>query len=293
MKGIILAGGSGTRLHPLTLAVSKQLLPVYDKPMIYYPLSTLMESHISDVLVITTKEDLSGFWRLLGDGGQFGMNIEYAVQNAPNGIAEAFIIGEKFIGPDQVMLILGDNIFHANGVASAISNFQSHWNKSPAPIAYNFAYQVKDPERYGVVEFNAYGRVVGIEEKPKKPKSNYALTGLYCYGNEVVSFAKELRPSLRGELEITDINSIYLSTGSLHVEKLVKGSVWLDTGTHDSLVEATSYVQTIEHRQGIKICCPEEIAFKNGWIDAEQLEMLGHRYRKAEYGQYLLAIARA
>lgn len=284
MKGIILAGGSGTRLNPLTLAVSKQLLPVYDKPMIYYPLSTLMAGDIKDVLIISTPNDIPLLKRLLKDGSQFGINIEYAVQDSPRGIAEAFLIGETFIGWSDVTLILGDNIFHTPSL-----NLKGSSDKLKS-TAINYAYQVKDPERYGVVSFDVNGKPKTIEEKPQRPSSNFAVTGLYSYNCDVVSIAKHLKPSARGELEITDINKRYLEQESLEVNILPKGSAWLDTGTIDALIEASSYVQAIEHRQGQKIACPEEIAFRKGWITLEELEKHAHFLSKTEYGAYLYRI---
>lgn len=284
-KGIILAGGSGTRLHPLTYVVSKQLLPVYDKPMIYYPLSVLMLAGIREVLIITTPEDESLFGKLLGDGSRWGMNIEYAVQPKPEGLAQAFIIGRRFIGQDASCLILGDNIFYGHG-------FQAYLKKAMATGegATVFGYWVSDPERYGVAEFDADGEVTGLAEKPQVPKSNYAITGLYFYDNQVLDMARELKPSARGELEITDINSLYLEQTQLRVEKMGRGIAWLDTGTHDSLMQASNFIQTIEERQGLKVCCPEEIAWSQGWIDAEQLQHLAGQLRKSSYGEYLLRL---
>lgn len=284
MKGIILAGGSGTRLYPLTMAVSKQLLPVYDKPMIYYPLSTLMSGDIRDVLIISTPDDLSMFKRLLKDGSQFGMNIEYAMQTSPRGIAEAFLIGENFIGWNNVTLILGDNIFHTPNLNLKDNDIKL---KNENKIAINYAYQVKDPERYGVVSFDSDGKPKNIVEKPSNPASNFAVTGLYSYNCDVVSIAKHLKPSARGELEITDINRRYLSQGNLQVNIIPRGSAWLDTGTIDALIEASSYVQAIEHRQGQKIACPEEIAFRKGWINITELEKQASSLAKTEYGNYL------
>ena len=281
-KGIILAGGAGSRLHPLTLSVSKQLMPVYDKPMIYYPLSTLMSAGVRDILLITTPEDQSAFQKLLGDGSQWGITLSFEVQPTPAGLAQAFIIGENFIDGQSVSLILGDNIFYGHGLATQLQ--AAAQQSSSATV---FAYHVKDPERYGVVHFDGDGKALGIEEKPAKPKSNYAVTGLYFYDERVVEFAKNLRPSARGELEITDINRLYLDDGSLNVEVLGRGAAWLDTGTHDSLIEAAQFVQIIERRQGLKICCPEEIAYKNGYIDARQVVALADNLGKSGYGEYL------
>lgn len=284
-KGIILAGGTGSRLHPLTLSVSKQLMPIYDKPMIYYPLSTLMMAGIREVLIITTPEDQSAFQRLLSDGQQWGIEISYAVQPNPGGLAQAFIIGEDFIGDDAVALVLGDNIFYGHGLQSQLRNVAA--SSSGATV---FAYHVKDPQRYGVVHFDDSGRVLGIEEKPASPKSNYAVTGLYFYDNRVLDMARHLKPSARGELEITDINRLYLEAGALQVELFGRGAAWLDTGTHDSLLEAAQFVQIIEQRQGLKICCPEEIAYNNGWLDAAGLRVLASTLGKNGYGDYLLAV---
>ena len=282
-KGIVLAGGSGTRLHPITMGVSKQLLPVYDKPMIYYPLSVLMLAGISEILIISTPEDLPGYQKLLGTGEQFGIRLSYAIQPSPDGLAQAFIIGEEFIGNDSVCLVLGDNIFHGPNFSVKLTEAVKR-NKG----ATVFGYLVHDPERFGVVDFDETGRAISIEEKPEKPKSNYAVTGLYFYDNDVVSIAKDVKPSERGELEITSVNNAYLERGDLHVEKLGRGFAWLDTGTHDSLLEASSYVQTIEHRQGLKVASLEEIAWRNGWIDDDQLKAEGDKFKKTQYGQYLL-----
>ena len=284
-KGIILAGGSGTRLHPITLAASKQLLPVYDKPMIYYPLSVLMLAGIREVLIISTPVDLPGFQRMLGDGSQFGIRISYARQPSPDGLAQAFIIGEDFIGDDNVALVLGDNIFYGqhftDKLASAVARQQG---------ATIFAYHVNDPERFGVVAFDSDGKVTSIEEKPKAPKSRYAITGLYFYDNDVIKIAKTIKPSARGELEITDINNAYLARGDLNVSLLGRGFAWLDTGTHDALLEAGQFVQTIEHRQGLKVACLEEIAYRRGWISAEGLQQQASALIKTGYGQYLQKI---
>lgn len=282
-KGIILAGGSGTRLHPLTHSVSKQLMPVYDKPMIYYPLSSLMLAGIRDILVITTPKDQAAFVQLLGDGAALGLNITYAAQPSPDGLAQAFIIGEKFIGNDPVTLILGDNIFYGEGLSSRLQIIAKR--DSGATV---FGYYVRDPERYGVVAFDHEGKAVDIEEKPTAPKSNYAVTGLYFYDNDVVSIAKEVKPSHRGELEITDVNKVYLENGSLSVEPLSRGTAWLDTGTHESLLDAATFIKVVEDRQGLKIACPEEIAFRMGYIDAVQLEALALPLKKNGYGQYLI-----
>ncbi|MEL7568833.1 MAG: glucose-1-phosphate thymidylyltransferase RfbA [Dehalobacterium sp.] len=286
MKGIILAGGSGTRLYPLTLVTSKQLLPVYDKPMIYYPLSTLMLAGISEVLIISTPDDTPRFKSLLGTGEQFGMNLSYAVQPSPDGLAQAFIIGEEFIGNDNCAMILGDNIFYGNGLSNALK--KAAQNDSKGII---FGYYVDDPERFGVVEFDHKGQVLSVEEKPKEPKSNYAITGLYFYDNRVVQFAKSLKPSLRGELEITDLNRLYLENGDLEVYLLGRGYAWLDTGTMDSLVEATEFIRMIEKRQGIKISAPEEIAYRNGWISKESLLTAAEMYGKSPYGEHLKKVA--
>tara|TARA_A100000164_G_scaffold306956_1_gene283568 strand:- start:2279 stop:3157 length:879 start_codon:yes stop_codon:yes gene_type:complete len=283
-KGIILAGGTGSRLFPITKGISKQLIPVYDKPMIFYPLSTLMLAGIKDILVITTKEDLKIFTSFLGNGDNYGVKISYEIQPKPEGIAQAFIIGEKFIGNSPVALILGDNIFYGEGISSLLKSA----NKKK--ISSIFAYQVSDPERYGVVEFSRDGKVIGIQEKPKDPKSKFAITGIYFYDNSVVDKAKEISSSPRGELEISDINEIYLKEGNLSVEVFQRGIAWLDTGTVDSLHEASSFIRTIEHRQGLKICCPEEIAWRNGWISNDKLKKLALDYLKSGYGNYLLSL---
>lgn len=284
-KGIILAGGSGTRLHPITLGVSKQLLPIYDKPMIYYPMATLMLADIQDILVISTPTDLPGFQRIFGDGSEWGLNIQYAAQPSPDGLAQAFIIGESFLGNDPSCLILGDNIFHGSNFS--ISLKQANQKQTGATV---FGYHVSDPERFGVVDFDKDGKVLSIEEKPKKPKSHYAVTGLYFYDNQVIDIAKNIKPSARGELEITDVNCVYLEQQSLDVQLLGRGFAWLDSGTHDSLLEASQYVYTLEKRQDAKIACLEEIAFQKGWITAEQLEKKAEQLCKTSYGEYLKKI---
>lgn len=290
MKGIILAGGSGTRLYPITMGVSKQLLPVYDKPMIYYPLSVLMLAGIREILIITTAEDQAGFQRLLGDGSQFGIVLEYAVQPSPDGLAQAFILGEEFIGNDAVCLVLGDNIFYGQNFSAKLKKAVTKAQIGEAATV--FGYQVKDPERFGVVEFDQDQKAISIEEKPAKPKSHYAVTGLYFYPNDVVKQAKQVKPSHRGELEITTLNEMYLNQGNLHVEMLGRGFAWLDTGTHESLLEAAQFVETLEKRQGYKIACLEEIAYLQHWLTEGQLIARGELMSKNSYGQYLLTLAK-
>lgn len=289
MKGIILAGGSGTRLYPVTLPTCKQLLPIYDKPMIYYPLSVLMLSGIKEILIISTSEDTKKFEQLFGNGNHLGLNISYKIQPSPDGLAQAFILGEEFIGDDDVCLVLGDNIFYGQGLTKMLTNSVNMVkNKKSGGVV--FGYYVNDPERYGVVEFNESGKVLSIEEKPKNPKSNYAVVGLYFYDNEVIDIAKNIKPSKRGELEITSVNEEYLNRGKLSVELMGRGFAWLDTGTHDSLLEASNFVKIIEERQGLKIGCVEEIAFKNGWINKNGLKKLAEPLKKSKYGEYLLRI---
>lgn len=285
-KGIILAGGSGTRLYPLTLAISKQIMPIYDKPMIYYPLYVLMEAGIREVLIITTPRDNETFKELLGDGSKWGMHIEYAIQDKPNGLAEAFIIGEKFIGDDNAALILGDNLFYGGDLKEILKRANERENESTI-----FGYKVNDPRRYGVVEIDEDGKAISIEEKPEVPKSNFAVPGLYFYTNDVIKIAKTIKPSARGELEISTVNEEYMKMGKLKVEKLGRGMAWFDTGTHDSLLETASFVQTIQKRQGLQICCPEEIAYENGWINKEQLEECAKPFLKTDYGKFLKNLA--
>ena len=285
-KGIILAGASGTRLYPLTIAISKQIMPVYDKPMIYYPLSVLMEAGVKEVLIISTPRDITVFQELLGDGSQWGMNFEYKIQEKPNGLAEAFIIGEEFLGNDNVVMILGDNMFYGAHLPEILRRANNRTAESTI-----FGYYVKDPRAYGVVEIDKTGKALSIEEKPKEPKSNYAVPGLYFYTNDVIEIAKTIKPSARGELEITSVNEEYMKKGKLAVEKLGRGMTWFDTGTHDALLETASFVQTIEKRQGLQICCPDEIAYKNGWITSEQLLESAKKYMKTDYGRYLKDLA--
>lgn len=285
MKGILLAGGAGTRLHPITLGLSKQLLPIYDKPMIYYPLSVLMLAGVRDILIITTPEDQPAFQRLLGNGSQFGIALQYAIQPSPDGLAQAFLIGEEFIGNDKACLVLGDNIFYGQGFTPILREAAGR-----AHGATIFGYRVKDPGRFGVVEFDRQRNVISLQEKPAQPRSSYAVTGLYFYDNDVIDIAKTVRPSARGELEITSVNQAYLERGDLHIQLLGRGFAWLDTGTHESLLEAGHFVSTIEQRQGLKVACPEEIAFRHGWIDAEALSARGEALCKSGYGQYLLSL---
>ena len=282
MKGIILAGGSGTRLYPVTKAMSKQMVPIYDKPMIYYPMSVLMLAGIKDILIISTPRDIVNFKELFKDGSELGLNIEYAIQEKPNGLAEAFIIGEEFIGDDSVAMILGDNMFYGSHLSEMLKRANERENESTI-----FGYQVKDPRAYGVVEIDETGKAVSIEEKPENPKSNYAVPGLYFYTNDVIEIAKNVKPSARGELEITTVNEEYMKMNKLYVETFGRGMTWFDTGTHDALLETASFVQTIEKRQGMQVCCPEEIAYQKGWITAEQLSKLADKYMKTDYGKYL------
>jgi glucose-1-phosphate thymidylyltransferase len=286
-KGIVLAGGAGTRLHPATIAISKQLLPIYDKPMVYYPLAALMLAGIRDILLISTPTDLPAFQRLLGDGRRWGLSLSYAEQPRPEGLAQAFIIGRSFIGNDAAALVLGDNLFYGHGLPEQLRQGAARTHGATV-----FAYHVKDPQRYGVVEFDAHGRALGIEEKPAQPKSNYAVTGIYFYDNQVLDIARSLKPSARGELEITDLNRRYLERGELQVELFGRGIAWLDTGTHDSLLQAAMYIEAIESRQGLKVCCPEEIAYRSGYIDAAQLEKLAHAMGSSAYGSYLRDLLR-